>query len=451
VGQAVNPPPSVLVTDALDNPAPGAAIAVGMTGGGSISSATLTTDGAGNAALASWTLGTVKGPNTVTMSVGSASVVFTALAGAGPIQTLAIASGDAQSALAGTSPSNPIRLSPTDQYGNRLDGQTATFSIGAGGGALAVTTAQSAPDGFITAPTWVLGKSAVPQQVIATVGAKSVTVNATVQTNYIIDIRFWGPAMTPDQQAAFISAANRIRGIVVGALPPDDATGADPANCGVTGVPPLNEIIPGVVIYASVQNIDGKNGVLAQAGPCYVRSSTDLRTEIGEVEIDAADIGSLTATGSLPDILTHEMLHVVGVGSFWNQKGLLRNYNTPTVEYTGAGGIQGCRETGGVTTCASAVPVENTGGPGTANSHWRESVFGSELMTGYANSGALPLSIMTVRSIEDLGYTVNPAGADPYHIFNGNLRQGAASSLLTPLGVAWERSLPVGPFVLPHR
>jgi hypothetical protein len=72
-------------------------------------------------------------------------------------------------------------------------------------------------------------------------------------------------------------------------------------------------------------------------------------------------------------------------------------------------------------------------------------------MTGYANSGALPLSIMTVRSIEDLGYTVNPAGADPYHIFNGNLRQGAASSLLTPLGVAWERSLPVGPFVLPHR
>src|SRR6266550_2018572 len=132
VGQAANPLPSVQVTDAFDNPVSGAVISVGVTGGGSISSATLTSDGAGNAALAGWTLGTVKGPNTITMTIGSASVVFTDLAAAGPIQTLAIASGDAQTALAGTSPPSPIRLSPTDQYGNRLDSQTATFSIGAG-------------------------------------------------------------------------------------------------------------------------------------------------------------------------------------------------------------------------------------------------------------------------------------------------------------------------------
>ena len=451
VGQAANPLPSVLITDAFDNPVSGAVISVGVTGGGSISSATLTSDGAGNAALAGWTLGTVKGPNTITMTIGSASVVFTDLAAAGPIQTLAIASGDAQTALAGTSPPSPIRLSPTDQYGNRLDNQTATFSIGAGGGAIALTTAQSAPDGLITAPTWVLGKSAVPQQLIATVGAKSVTINATVQTNYIIDVRFWGPAMTPEQQAAFITAANRIRGIVVGALPPDDATGADPANCGVTGVAPLSETIPGVVIYASIQNIDGKGGTLAHAGPCYYRSSTDRRTSIGYMEFDAADVGSLTSSGSLVDVITHEMLHVVGVGVVWNPEGLLRNYNTPTVEYTGAGGIQGCRETGGTTSCASAVPVENTGGAGTANSHWRESIFGSELMTGYIDAGAMPLSAITARSIGDLGYTVNPAGADPYSIYIGSLRQGAAPSLLTPMGVVWERSLPVGPFVLPHR
>jgi len=444
--------PTFVVKDQNGNVMSGVSVTVVVSqGGGSLINAP-TTSASGPTSVGQWTLGTTTGTNSLTITVANiAPLTVIVTSAAGPIQTLAIASGDAQSALAGTSPSNPIRLSPTDQYGNRLDRQTATFSIGAGGGAIALTTAQSAPDGLITAPTWVFGKSAVPQQLIATVGGKSVTVNAAVQTNYIIDIRFWGPAMTPEQQAAFTSAANRIRGIVVGSLPPDDATGADPANCGVTGVPPLSEIIPGVVIYASIQSIDGKGGTLAQAGPCYVRSSADLRTEIGEVEIDAADIGSLTAGGSLIDVLTHEMLHVVGVGSFWNQKGLLRNFDTPTVEYTGAGGIQGCRETGGVTTCASAVPVENTGGQGTANSHWRESVFGSELMTGYVNTGALPLSVMTVRSIEDLGYTVNPAGADPYNIFNGNLRQGAASSLLSPLGVAWERSLPVGPFVLPRR
>jgi hypothetical protein len=442
----------VLVTDAFDNPAPGAVIAIGVTGGGSISSPTLTSDGAGNAAITGWTLGTVKGPNTLTLSVGSASVVFTAIAAAGPLQTLAIASGNAQSALAGTSLSLPIRLSPTDQYGNRLDGQAATFSIGTGGGSIASTTAQAGPDGLITAPAWTLGKSAVPQQLIATVGGQTATVDATVFTNYVIDIRFWGPAMTPDQQALFTAAATRIRGIVVGAVPPEDATGVDPANCGVTGVPVLNETIPGVVIYASIQNIDGKGGILAHAGPCYTRSSSDLRTVIGEMEFDAADFGSLASGGSLVDVITHEMLHVVGVGSEWNQKGLLRNYNTLTVEYTGAGGIQGCFQTGGTTSCASAVPVENTGGAGTANSHWRESVFENELMTGYINTGPMPLSVITVRSIEDIGYTVNPAGADPYNIYIGSLRQGAAPVLLSPVGVQWETGPTVGPFVLPrHR
>jgi leishmanolysin len=333
-----------------------------------------------------------------------------------------------------------------------LDGQAATFSIGTGGGFITSTTAQAAPDGLITAPAWTLGKSAVPQQLIATVGGQTAGIDATVLTNYVIDIRFWGAAMTPEQQALFTDAAARIRGIAVGALPPDDATGADPATaCGVTGVAPLNEIIPGVIIYASIQDIDGKGGTLASAGPCYVRSSTDLRTSIGVMEFDAADIGSLASSGRLVDVITHEMLHVVGVGSQWNRKGLLRNYNTPTVEYIGASGIQGCLQTGGTTSCASAVPVENTGGPGTANGHWRETVFGNELMTGYINTGVMPLSVLTVRSLEDIGYTVNPAGADAYNIYAGSLTQGAAASLLTPLGVAWERGLPVGPFVLSGR
>ncbi|MFN2635660.1 MAG: leishmanolysin-related zinc metalloendopeptidase [Gemmatimonadaceae bacterium] len=451
VGQPVNPLPAVMVSDAFDNPVPGAAITISLTGGGAVGSTSLTTDASGSAALPGWTLGTAKGPNTLTMSVGPIAVVFTAIAAPGALQTLAVVAGDAQSALAGTSLSNPIRVSPIDQYGNRLDNQVATFSIGAGGGSITSTTALSAPDGIITAPTWILGKSAVPQQLIATVGGKTATVAATVQTNYSIDIRFWGAAMTSEQQALFTGAAARIRGIVVGAVPAVDATGADPANCGVTGVPPLSEIIPGVVIYASIQDIDGKGKILAQAGPCYVRSSTDLRTVIGVMEFDAADISSLANGGSLIDVITHEMLHVVGVGSFWNDKGLLRNFNTSTVEYIGAGGIQGCTQTGGTTSCASAVPVENTGGAGTANSHWRESVFGSELMTGYANSGPMPLSVMTVRSIEDLGYTVNPSGADFYSIAIGSLRQNSESSLLPPVGVSWESGLPLGPFVLPRR
>ena len=59
--------------------------------------------------------------------------------------------------------------------------------------------------------------------------------------------------------------------------------------------------------------------------------------------------------------------------------------------------------------------VAATCGAGTFNSHWRESVFGSELMTGYLNSGAAnPLSRLTIGAMEDLGYTVNYSVAQTY-------------------------------------
>ena len=66
-------------------------------------------------------------------------------------------------------------------------------------------------------------------------------------------------------------------------------------------------------------------------------------------------------------------------------------------------------------TSATSVPVENTGGSGTADAHWRESVFGNELMTGWLNSGITnPLSRITVASMADLGYQVNMNAADSY-------------------------------------
>ncbi|MEX2111304.1 MAG: leishmanolysin-related zinc metalloendopeptidase [Gemmatimonadaceae bacterium] len=453
-GVALATSPTFVVKDQNGNGLGGVPVSVVVSAGGGtlINAPTVTADGP--TVVGQWTLGRTVAANSLTITVeGISPVTFTVTSLAGPLERISIVTGDGQTALAGTSPSAPIRLSPADQYGNALDNQTATFAIGGGGGVVTETTAQSGSDGLITAPPWTLGKSAVPQQLIATVGGRTVTINATVQTNYVIEVRFWGSPMTAEQQALFTTAAARIRGIVVGAVPPDVAANADVAtDCGVDGVPPLNETILGLLIYASIQDIDGKGRILARAGPCYVRSTSDLRTVVGVMEFDAADINSLAAEGSLVDVIMHEMLHVVGVGTFWDDKGLLRNVNTATVEYVGAGGLEGCRQTGGTTSCASAVPVENTGGPGTFNSHWRESVFANELMTGYINAGPMPLSVITVRSIEDLGYTVNPPAADAYFIAAGSLHQSGEAALTTPVGVEWERGLATGPFVLPrHR
>jgi hypothetical protein len=66
------------------------------------------------------------------------------------------------------------------------------------------------------------------------------------------------------------------------------------------------------------------------------------------------------------------------------------------------------------------IPVENTGGSGTRDSHWRETVFQDELMTGFiAPQGVpMPLSKITIASMADLGYQVDYSKAD---LFVGNL------------------------------
>lgn len=61
--------------------------------------------------------------------------------------------------------------------------------------------------------------------------------------------------------------------------------------------------------------------------------------------------------------------------------------------------------------------VEEYGGAGRARVHWKEDLYQSELMTPIINpDGDLPLSIMTVLSLRDLGYTVEEAAAEPYSI-----------------------------------
>lgn len=378
----------------------------------------------------------------------------------GPLATIAIQSGDNQAALAGTPLTIPPVVLPIDDRNQTIPNQTATFAVIAGGGTINNTTGTVNADGSITAPIWTLGTSAVAQQLQVTIGSKSAVITATVKTSYKIDLRYFGRTLTPAQQTLFTNAAARIRALVVGQLPfvaTSNTDVASPTTCGATGVAPLTETIDGVVIFASIDSIDGPGKILATSGPCYIRTNNgvnDFRTSIGIMKFDSADITRLAGSGNLQEVITHEMLHVVGFGSFWDStaKKLLINYG-PNVSYIGAGGIAGCKALGAVVTCANSVPVEGVqGGPGTINSHWRETTFGNELMTGFLNTGTNPLSVMTIRSLEDLNYTVNPAAADPYTLpvgtnFRASFRIDDINA--TPTPGEWERPLPRAPRALP--
>src|SRR6185503_13111635 len=239
-------------------------------------------------------------------------------------------------------------------------------------------------------------------------------------------------AMTAAQQALFTNAAARISGFVTGDIIDANAQNIDLVQCGVTGQPPLNEVIDDVLIFASIQHIDGPGKILAQAGPCLGRSGgtqNQFMPAVGAMQFDEDDINTLTGGGSLQEVITHEMLHVLGFGVLWEDppnRAFLTGRDTPDPRFTGPQARQGCVAVGGTVTCATSVPVEGTGGAGTANSHWRESSFDTELMTGFIDNSPNPLSQMTVGSMADLGYTVNAADFDSYTIPGGLLRTGPA-------------------------
>jgi len=379
---------------------------------------------------------------------------------AGPLSRLAVRSGDGQTALAGTVLPAPIIIVPQDDEGRTVGGQTATFHV-SGGGSISSTTGQVNADGSITAPAWTLGESAVAQEMRVTVGTFTITVTATVQTAYALEVRFFGAPIAAAHRTLFTRAAARIRAIIVGGLPAEDVTGLDIEECiGESTV--LTGSIPGLVIYASVDSIDGPGKTLAFAGPCYIRgteAALDYRTLIGRMQFDSADLASLAGNNNLQDVITHEMLHVVGLGTFWGPRGLIVNSGQNGAGFTGPGAIAGCRAAGGTAICTSSVPVEDCEGlpetfgcgDGQREGHWKETRFRTELMTPYLSSVSNPLSVMTIRSLGDLGYVVNPAADDPYTVPTPSFSlPGGVSSTLLSFSPRWERPLPVAPRTLPR-
>jgi Leishmanolysin len=130
--------------------------------------------------------------------------------------------------------------------------------------------------------------------------------------------------------------------------------------------------------------------------------------------------------GLLEALITHEMGHVLGFGTLWPLQDLLADAagdGGTDPHFIGAQAIASFDDAGGSSyTEGLKVPVENDGGPGTIDSHWRESIFGTELMTGFIDVGANPLSAISVAALADQGYTVDVAGADPFNLSLSGLR-----------------------------
>ena len=184
-------------------------------------------------------------------------------------------------------------------------------------------------------------------------------------------------------------------------------------DCG-NGTPAMDEFVDDVVIFAAVENIDGPGGILGSAGPCTIRSPSALPA-VGRMRFDNADLVTREVNGQLLPLILHEMGHVLGFGTIWTDRGVITDKGGPDPIFIGTQALA-LWPTLTLGYAGRPVPVENSFGPGTADAHWRESVFRAELMTGFIESPGvpMPLSRMTIASMRDLGYVVNYDAADTF-------------------------------------
>ena len=256
-----------------------------------------------------------------------------------------------------------------------------------------------------------------------------VTVGGIEVETFDIDLVFIQNG-TAEQDQVVRDAAEKWESVIVQGVDDFDATlnPLDAGQCG-EGSPVIDDVIDDVRMFVRIDSIDGPGKILGRAGPCFTRivrfeGYPDIPRSVlaGAMEFDRDDLNRLAAQGILVSTVTHEMGHVLGFGTLWDRFDLIENESiggNPNADthFTGPLAQRAFERSGGRNYRGGAiVPVENGGTQGSADSHWRESVFDNELMTPFLSAGIEPFSTITIEAMADLGYSVDPTVADRYRI-----------------------------------
>jgi hypothetical protein len=247
-------------------------------------------------------------------------------------------------------------------------------------------------------------------------------------SSFNIDLNF-EDSVSSGIRSVFELAAQKWESVIIGDLPDaeDDRGYVDDIALDITLTP-----------------IDGPGGVLGQAGPTGLRPDSSLPFR-GEMRFDTAD--SNPASSTFYDTVLHEMAHALGfVQTIWENLGLV------TGVPPGRGfasnprfiGVQATEEYNRIFRVSeSSVPLEpGTRFDGSGISHWRESVFGDELMSPDAGTTTEPLSRITAAAFADMGYEVDLFAADDYA--PGSRPSGVTGSGNAPRRLVLQTSTYVG-------
>lgn len=331
--------------------------------------------------------------------------------------------GEGQRGPAGVTLPGSIVVRVSDRLGTAVPGADVHFAPSHGGSVPAEVVAAD-QDGFATT-SWTLGPEPGTQHLAVTVGGRHtfhLLAGAEDETGHVpfrihVHMISESPAGVED---ALDRAVRRWEPLLREKLPPVRVRVGE-GRCG-ENAPALDEVVDDVLVLVTVAPLDGAGGVVAQANPCFLRQESFLPIA-GQLRLDEDDVEALRNAGILEDLIAHELGHVLGVGSLWDLFGFLRLPSLPDARgadthFAGPAAIAAFDQVGGAGYPGAKVPVENElGEEGTRDRHWRESVLGNELLTGFLSSSAPnPLSRVTLASLADLGYMVDLDAAEPFEL-----------------------------------
>ena len=303
--------------------------------------------------------------------------------------------------------------------------------------ALAACTDSQAPD-TSSRPTGPDGSSLPVEPGLRVVGTAAAT--AAIAPGFQIELRFLNGG-TASQVAAFESARSTWQRAITGDVL-DVEGNIPPKRCGNSiPTPSFKGLVDDILIDVLLQPIDGPGAVLGRAGPCIVRGEDNL-TMYGVMFFDTDDLGFLEQNDILDKVIVHEMGHVLGIGSLWDFGRDLRQGTAEDPRFVGPLAVAAYQSIGGR---GISIPIEDGGGAGTRGSHWDEETFGTELMTGFIGTGKSPLSVMTIQSLADMGYEVDPSAADKFQVTGPQPRAefNTASTAIVNLGQRMKEIRPV--------
>jgi hypothetical protein len=312
-----------------------------------------------------------------------------------------------------------------DANSQPVAGVVITFDVSAGGGQVSPSSVTTDSNGEATVTYWKLGTTVADNHLDASAGgAPAVRFAATIDTQFSIQIMFID-GFPSSQEQAFTDAANRWGAVIVGDLR-DFSVARSDFDSSCAGAPDSTPIeVDDLLIFVQVQPIDGVGGKLAASGPCATRNTAGAdfgSVAVGIMSFDSDDANFLEQHNLLETTVLHEMGHVLGIGSLWAAHGLIANPSLPSSPgadtiYTGTNGQAAFTAIAKGAYDGNIVPVDNTAKVGSADSHWRETVLTTELMSPVltGTEHGVPLSAITIASLQDFGfYVVNTLANDPY-------------------------------------